>query len=67
MRDMLSSLGITELNAGAWSQDGGWSQDTSGAIIESLNPATGELLGRVRSATAADYERVIISARKAFE
>jgi aldehyde dehydrogenase (NAD+) len=67
MRDILSSLGITELNAGAWSQDGGWSKDTSGAIIESINPATGELIGRVRSATAADYERVIVSARKAFE
>ncbi|MGH8176628.1 MAG: L-piperidine-6-carboxylate dehydrogenase, partial [Steroidobacter sp.] len=40
---------------------------TSGPIIESINPATGELLGRVRSATAADYERVIVSARKAFE
>ena len=67
MRDMLSSLGITELNAGAWSQDGGWSKDTTGPLIESINPATGELIARVRSATAADYERVIVSARKAFE
>ncbi len=67
MREVLSSLGISELNAGAWSQDGGWSKDTTGPIIESINPATGELLGRVRSATAADYERVIVSSRKAFE
>src|SRR4026207_505481 len=67
MRDILGSLGISDINAGAWSQDGGGSKDTTGPIIESLNPATGELLGRVRSATAADYERVIISARKAFE
>jgi aldehyde dehydrogenase (NAD+) len=67
MRDILSSLGLSEINAGAWSQDRGWSKDTTGPIIESINPATGELLGRVRSATAADYERVIISARKAFE
>jgi aldehyde dehydrogenase (NAD+) len=67
MRDILSSLGLSELNSGAWSQDGGWSQDATGSIIESINPTTGELLGRVRSATAADYERVIVSARKAFE
>jgi aldehyde dehydrogenase (NAD+) len=67
MRDILASLGLSEINAGAWSQDGGWSQETTGPIIESINPATGELLGRVRSATAADYERVIVSARKAFE
>jgi aldehyde dehydrogenase (NAD+) len=71
MRDTLSSLvnslGLSELNSGAWSQDGGWSKDTTGPVIESINPATGELLGRVRSATAADYERVIVSSRKAFE
>lgn len=67
MRDILSSLGLSELNSGAWSQDGGWSKDTTGPIIESINPTTGELLGRVRSATAADYERVIVAARKAFE
>ncbi|HET9445241.1 MAG TPA: aldehyde dehydrogenase family protein [Steroidobacteraceae bacterium] len=67
MRDILASLGLSEINSGAWSQDGGWSQDTSGPIIESINPATGELLGKVRSATAADYERVIVSSRKAFE
>jgi aldehyde dehydrogenase (NAD+) len=67
MRDILASLGLSELNSGAWSQDGGWSKDTSGPLIESINPATGELLGRVRSATAADYERVIVSSRKAFE
>jgi aldehyde dehydrogenase (NAD+) len=67
MRDILTSLGLSELNSGAWSQDGGWSKDTTGPIIESINPATGELLGRVRSATAADYERVIASSRKAFE
>ena len=67
MRDILASLGLSELNSGAWSQDGGWSQDATGPIIESINPTTGELLGRVRSATAADYERVIVSSRKAFE
>src|SRR5918992_1387045 len=67
MRDILGSLRLSEINAGAWSQDGGWSQDTTGPIIESINPATGELLGRVRSATAADYERVIVSSRQAFE
>ena len=67
MREILASLGIAETNAGAWSQDGGWSKDTTGPLIESINPATGELIARVRSATAADYERVIVSARKAFE
>jgi aldehyde dehydrogenase (NAD+) len=71
MRDIFSALELTDTNSGAWSADGGWAQntsgDTSGPLIESINPTSGELLGRVRSASAADYERVIVSARKAFD
>ena len=67
MRDIFSALELTETNSGTWSADAGWSQDTSGPVIESFNPATGELLGRVRGATAADYERLMRSARKTFE
>jgi aldehyde dehydrogenase (NAD+) len=67
MRDIFTSLELTDTNAGAWSADAGWSTDTSGPLIDSVNPATGELLGRVRSATAADYERIIVSARKTFD
>ncbi len=67
MREILSALGLSEVNPGAWSAEPGWSTDTSGPMIDSVNPATGELLGRVRSATAADYERVIASSRRAFE
>ncbi|HVF17927.1 MAG TPA: aldehyde dehydrogenase family protein [Steroidobacteraceae bacterium] len=59
-------LQLGELYPGAFSANGGWSTDTSGSVIESVNPATGELLGRVRSATAADYERIMVAAREAF-
>jgi aldehyde dehydrogenase (NAD+) len=67
MRNILSALELSEVNPGAWSADGGWSSDTSAPLIDSINPATGEVLGRVQTATAADYERIITSARKTFE
>jgi aldehyde dehydrogenase (NAD+) len=67
MRDILAALELSELNAGTWSAASGWSQDTRGPVIESLNPATGEVIARVRCATEADYEAVIASARQAFE
>jgi aldehyde dehydrogenase (NAD+) len=57
---------LGELYSGSWSANGGWSNDTNGSIIESINPATGEMLGRVRTATTADYERIIVAAREAF-
>ena len=57
---VLQALGLGETNAGAWA--GSWSNETSGPLIESVNPATGSRLAHVRGATAADYERVLASA-----
>jgi len=67
MQNVLKALELTELNAGAWSADGGWSKDSSGPVIESVNPATGDVLARVQTASAADYERIIRSSREVFE
>jgi aldehyde dehydrogenase (NAD+) len=67
MRDIFSTLELGEMHSGAWSADGGWSKDTSGPVFESVNPTTGELLGRVRGATAADYERILVSSRRVFD
>ena len=60
---LLSRLGLAEENAGAF--DGTWIQ-THGKRYESLNPATGEILGVVREASTADYERVATSSVAAF-
>jgi aldehyde dehydrogenase (NAD+) len=67
MKQLFTALELSDLNVGTWSADAGWSQESSGPLIESTNPATGELLGRVRAASATDYERVIVSARRIFE
>jgi aldehyde dehydrogenase (NAD+) len=58
----LESLGLKDINAGAWSGSHGWSADTSGPLIDSINPATGQRLAQVRGATAADYDVVIAAA-----
>jgi aldehyde dehydrogenase (NAD+) len=58
----LESLGLKDTNAGAWSGSHGWSGDTGGPMIESINPATGQRLAQVRGATAADYEIVMAAA-----
>lgn len=67
MKDILEALELGEINSGAWSADGDWSKDTSAPVIDSINPATGELLGRIQTASAADYERIIRSARQTFD
>lgn len=67
MRKIFAALELDELNSGTWSQEGGWADDAQAPILESVNPATGETLARVRASTASDYERVVASARKTFE
>lgn len=66
MREILAALEIESVNPGVWTADRGWSQETGGALLESLNPATGEVIARVRCATPADYERAIASAERTF-
>jgi aldehyde dehydrogenase (NAD+) len=60
--DVLSQLGLTPVNAGTWSGGQGWSTDTSGALLDSINPATGERIAQVRTASARDYEHVMSAA-----
>src|SRR5579859_92938 len=58
----LESLGLKDINAGTWSGSRGWSTETNGPLIESINPATGQRLAHVRGATSADYEQVMAAA-----
>ena len=50
----------TSFGAGEW-------VETSGAMIESFNPTTGELLGKVQSADAAAFNRAVKSAQAGFK
>ena len=58
----LHALGLGDINPGVWSGSHGWSSDTAGPLIDSINPATGERLAQVRGATAADYDHVMSAA-----
>ena len=58
-----ATLGIESSNAGTYAGAAGWLADSSAPLIESINPATGELIATVRATTEREYERVIESAR----
>jgi aldehyde dehydrogenase (NAD+) len=58
----LESLELKDINAGAWSGSHGWSTDSTGPLIDSINPATGQRLAQVRGATSADYEQIMNAA-----
>ena len=64
MRDFLEELGLRETNSGV--SDGHFVEAPAGALLDSVDPASGTVIARVRTAGAADYERVAASAAAAF-
>ncbi len=66
MNKILQSLGLDSVNPGTWFGNES-STDTSAPLIESINPATGDVIGSVRATTADDYERVVAMARESFK
>jgi aldehyde dehydrogenase (NAD+) len=65
MNEILNELGLGEVNSGAYADD--WIAEPSGAELASINPATGELIAKVRMAGRAEYERTVEAAQRAFE
>jgi aldehyde dehydrogenase (NAD+) len=64
MLNILQALGLGEENSGAWA--GGRMLAGAGPLIESVNPASGERIATVRSASEDEYEEIIGAAREAF-
>jgi len=60
---LLHRLGLQESNPGACS--GKW-LDTRGEPLASIDPTTATTIANVRSATAADYERIAAAAAESF-
>ncbi|GBE23041.1 MAG TPA: aldehyde dehydrogenase family protein [Actinobacteria bacterium] len=64
MKEILETLGLSEVNSGVYAS--GWRQ-AHGKTLESVNPATGEVIAKVVRASAEDYEAVIQDSVKTFE
>ena len=64
MQQVLKVLGIKPVNSGA--STGAEFLNTKGEVISSFSPVDGQLIAKVNSATAADYEIVIQKAQAAF-
>ena len=63
-KEILSALNLEAVNPGGYAK--GWLTGTKGPELASLDPATGEVIAKVRQADAAAYERVAATAQQAF-
>ena len=63
--EVLKTLGIKDVNHGACT--GTVWLDTKGEEIESYSSSDGALIGKIKQATTADYEAVIVKAQEAYK
>ena len=61
--EVLQQLGLKDINDGTSTGSNNFS---NGEIIESFSPVDGKLIGKVKTTTKEDYEKVITTATKAF-
>ncbi len=64
IQDALQQLGVKAINEGSST---GVEWFSNGELIESYSPVDGQLIGKVKSTTKADYERVMEAATSAFK
>jgi aldehyde dehydrogenase (NAD+) len=57
--DVLSELGLSELNSGAYCSDGDWSSINDKNSYAAIDPSSEKQIARVSSATKEDYHRII--------
>ena len=64
MKAILDSLGLAAVNPGTWHGAESF-EDSSANLIESVNPATGDVIASVRSTTGAEYDALMKEAQRA--
>jgi aldehyde dehydrogenase (NAD+) len=65
MNEILRRLGLSEVNPGTWLGSESM-EDASAALIESINPANGEVIASVRSTSQDEYDALITHARESY-
>jgi aldehyde dehydrogenase (NAD+) len=64
IKEALATLGLQDINEGTSTGSNNFS---SGELIESYSPVDGKLIGKVKSTTKEDYEKVMEAATSAFK
>ena len=64
--DILNSLGLTAVNAGGSTGSHWWASGDKTALLDSVNPATGDTIAQVHACSADEYERIVRESVESF-
>ena len=65
--EILKELGLSAINAGGSTGTHWWASGENTALLESVNPATGETIAHIRTCSADDYEHIVRESMAAFQ
>src|ERR1700675_3180564 len=65
--EMLKGLGLSAINAGGSTGTHWWASGENTSLLESVNPATGEMIAQIRACSAEDYEHIVRESVAAFQ
>ena len=65
--NLLKELNLQAINPSTYSKAAGWHEVDRGRLIESVNPATAEVIAQVATCSEHDYQQVVQSSRQVFE
>ena len=65
--NFINELGINDVNYGACSGTGKWSETTQAGEIVSINPANGKKIASVYQCSESDYDRIVSDSAKVFK
>jgi aldehyde dehydrogenase (NAD+) len=65
--NFLNELGINDVNYGACSGTGKWSETTQAGETVSINPANGKKIASVYQCSESDYDRIVSDSAKVFK
>lgn len=66
-KSILKKLKIKSPHSGTYLGDNEWSKTKDSGVLEPVNPATGEVLGKVYASSEADYETIMENAQASFK
>ena len=65
--EILKGLGLSAINAGGSTGTHWWASGKNTSLLESVNPATGEMIAQIRACSADDYEHIVRESIAAFQ
>ena len=65
--DILKGLGLSAINGGGSTGSHWWASGKTTQLLDSVNPATGERIAKIRACSAEDYERIVGESIAAFQ